>query len=116
MKILLNGMCSSKLSQPPFSQSFKNTPIYLQVLENAILSPFVTFSIDFRGVQKSLKIVFFRRPQDARGHVERVSLSDKNGGAVFMATTKVETPSISVENYWSPSYSHFFSNKILLGD
>ena len=80
------------------------------------MSQFVTFSIDFIGVQKSLKIVFFRRPQDARGHVERVSLSDKNGGAVFMATTKVETPSISVENYWSPSYSHFFSNKILLGE
>ena len=82
---------------------------HLKELGNAILSPFVQFSVDFRCAEESKNRVFSSAARRQGARWEGQSKRQKRW-CFYGYKSKVETPSISVENYWSPSYSH--SNKM----
>ena len=66
--------------------------------------------VSILGVQKSLKIVFFSSAARRQGARWEGQSKRQKRWCFYGYKSKVETPSISVENYWSPSYSH--SNKM----
>ena len=78
-------------------------------LGNAIVSPFVHLSVDFRCAEESKNRVFSSAARRQGARWEGQSKRQKRW-CFYGYKSKVETPSISVENYWSPSYSH--SNKM----